>query len=182
MRWIRGLFDRIVLIGAAVAGGLVPGFIAQYRQRLGGRLEQARLDLTPWQKIADQFFGGDLHQLIQYHLASTVAPIHAEGPVIRNLELTVRRLQAEVNALHGNLYHQCLYLALHPDPELLRATVAAWVPTFGLNAQALLFAAVFAVLVWLLFQGFWSLTSLGGRQIARRLREPGPPPTPPART
>ena len=51
MSYVRGLIDRLLLICAAVAGGLVPGFISQYRQRLGGRLDQARLDLAPWQKL-----------------------------------------------------------------------------------------------------------------------------------
>ena len=54
MSLIRGLVDRVLLICAVVAGGLVPGFISQYRQRLGGMLDQARLDLAPWQRIADQ--------------------------------------------------------------------------------------------------------------------------------
>lgn len=174
---VRGLIDRIVLICAVVTGGLVPGFMAQYRQRLGGRLEQARLDLAPWQKIADQFFGGSLHRLIQYHLASPIAPIHAEGAVIRQLWHTVHSLQDQVAALHGSLYHQALYLALHPDSGLLRATLSAWVPTFGLSAQALLFAAVFALTVWLVFQGLWSLTRTGTRHIARRLRASPPAPS-----
>ena len=168
---VRGLIDRILLICAVVTGGLVPGFLAQYRQRLGGRLDQARLDLAPWQKIADQFFGGSLHSLIQYHLASPVAPIHAEGAVIRHLTLTVQHLQNELAALHGNLYHQALYVALHPDPDLLRATLSAWAPTFGLSAQALLFAGVFAVTLWLIFQGLWTLTEVSVRRV-RRARTP----------
>lgn len=180
---VRGLIDRLLLICAVVTGGLVPGFMVQYRQRLGGRLEQARIDLAPWQKIADRFFGGSLHELIHYHLASPVAPIHAEGAVIRRMALTVQHLQNEMAALHGSLYHQVLYVALHPDPDLLHATFSAWVPTFGLSGQALLFAALFAVGVWLLFQGFWSLTSASSRHIARRLRRapaatPPPPPAP----
>src|SRR5215469_11999703 len=56
MSLIRGFIDRLLLVCAIVAGGLVPGFIAQYRQRLGGRLDQAQIDLAPWQKIADQYF------------------------------------------------------------------------------------------------------------------------------
>ena len=176
---VRGLIDRLLLICGVVCGGLVPGFLAQYRQRLGGRLEQARLDLAPWQKIADQFFGGHLHQLIAYHVASPVPPIHAEGAVIEHLVRTVQQLQSEMAALHGSLYRQALYVALHPDPQLLRATAAAWVPTFGLSAEALLFAAVFAAAVWLIFQGTWSVTSLGGRRIARRLRRAGPRAEPP---
>ena len=80
---VRGLLDRVILVSAAVAGGLVPGFIAQYRQRLGGRLDQARLDLEPWQKLADQFYQGDIDKLIQYHLASTGAAIGFAAGITR---------------------------------------------------------------------------------------------------
>jgi len=175
MSTVRGLIDRLLLICAVVAGGLVPGFIAQYRQRLGGRLEQARLDLAPWQKIANLFFGGSLHKLIQFHLASRVAPFHAEGAAIRALVLNVRRLRDQVAALHGSLYHQVLYLALHPDLGMVRNTLSAWVPTFGLSTQALLFAGVFAVVVWLIFQGLWSSAAAAGRRFVRRARGPRPP-------
>jgi hypothetical protein len=175
MSTVRGLIDRLVLICAVVAGGLVPGFIAQYRQRLGGRLEQARLDLAPWQKIANLFFGGSLRKLIRFHLASRVPPFHAEGAAIHALVLNVHRLQAEVTALHGSLYHQVLYLALHPDPGMVRDTLSAWVPTFGLSTQALLFAGVFAVAVWLIFQGLWSAAAAGGRRFAHRARAEKPP-------
>ena len=65
MSFVRGFVDRVLLICAIVAGGLVPGFISQYRQRLGGMLDQARLDLAPWQAIANQRFHGDLTQLIR---------------------------------------------------------------------------------------------------------------------
>ena len=170
MSTVRGLIDRLLLVCSVVAGGLVPGFIAQYRQRLGGRLEQARLDLAPWQKIANLFFGGSLRKLIRFHLASRVPPFHAEGAAIRTLVLNVRRLQDEVAALHGSLYHQILSLALHPDPGMVRDTLSAWVPTFGLSTQALLFAGVFAVAVWLIFQALWSAAAAGGRRFVSRAR------------
>src|ERR1700732_2922138 len=113
MLFLRGLFDRLFLAAAVVAGGLAPGFIAQYRQRLGGRLDQARLDLEPWQRIADQFYQGDLNKLIQYHLTSKDATCHAEGGVIQSLITTVQRLQSAVDALHSSLFHQVGYLMLH---------------------------------------------------------------------
>ena len=78
MNVVRGLLDRMLLVCA-----VVPGFIAQYRQRLGGRLDQARLDLDPWQRLADQFYQGDLDKLIQFHLHSGDAKIQAEGAIIR---------------------------------------------------------------------------------------------------
>ena len=60
---LRGLLDRILLIGAIFAAACVPSFIAQYRQRLGGRLDQVLHDLAPFQEIANRNHGGDLRKL-----------------------------------------------------------------------------------------------------------------------
>jgi hypothetical protein len=169
MRIVRGLLDRLLLIGGVIAGGLIPGFIAQYRQRLGGRLDQAQLDLAPWQKLADQFHHGDLQQLIRYHLASTDPTFRAEGHVIQSLLDAVHALQAAVQALQANLFQQMFYLIGHADPGLLRATYADWVPTFALSGEGLLFAALFALGLWLVFQGlWWLLARAAGRSADER--------------
>ena len=160
--FLRGLFDRLFLVAAVVAGGLVPGFIAQYRQRLGGRLDQAQIDLAAWQSIADRFYQGNIDKLIQYHLHSTDATFHSEGNLIELLLATVQRLQGAVAALHADLWHQLGYLALHADAGLVRVTFADWVPTFALSVDGLLFAAAFALAVWLLFHASWWLIALIG--------------------
>jgi Protein of unknown function (DUF2937) len=169
MSLIRGLVDRVLLICAVVAGGLVPGFISQYRQRLGGMLDQARLDLSPWQRIADQYFHGDLAQLIQYHLASKDPTFHSEGAAISSLVASVQHLQIEVAALHGSVFQQAAYLALHVDPAVVHATLGDWVPTFGLSTTGISFALLFALCLWLLFQIVWALGAVSGRGLARRL-------------
>jgi hypothetical protein len=166
MRIVRGLLDRLLLIGSVIAGGLVPGFIAQYRQRLGGRLDQAQLDLAPWQKLADQFHQGDLEQLIRYHLASSDPTFRAEGHVIQSLLDTVHALQGAVQALQATLFKQMFYLIGHADPGLLHATYADWVPTFALSGEGLLFAALFALAVWFTFQALWWLLALSAHRIA----------------
>jgi hypothetical protein len=168
MLLLRGVLDRVLLICAAVGGGLVPGFIAQYRQRLGGRLDQALLDLAPWQKIADHFYQGDVDRLIQYHLGSPDPSFRAEGDAIRALVASVQQLQAAVDALHAGLFRQVAWLALHADPALARATWRDWVPTFSLSTEGLLFALAFAVCVWLAFHAVWWLLALGGRRLRGR--------------
>ena len=180
MSLIRGLVDRVLLICAAVAGGLVPGFISQYRQRLGGMLDQAKLDLAPWQKIADQYFHGDLAGLIQYHFASKDPTFHAEGAAISSLVTSVQHLQSAVAALHGSVFQQAAYLAFHADPVVARATLGDWVPTFGLSSDGIAFALIFALCLWVVFQVFWSLTAISGRGVARRLRQRSAAPAVPA--
>lgn len=167
---VRGLLDRVILVAAAVAGGLIPGFIAQYRQRLGGRLDQALLDLAPWQKLADQSYHGDLGKLIAYHLSSSDPTFHSEGDIIRALIATVHQLQSAVAALHGSLFSQAGYLVLHADPALTRATFVDWVPTFALSGEGLVFAAAFALAAWLLFHALWWPVTLGGRGLKARDR------------
>ena len=178
MSFVRGLLDRILLICAVVAGGLVPGFIAQYRQRLGGRLDQARLDLAPWQQLADQYYNGSLDKLIQYHLDSSDPKFHAEGAVIRALESTVQQLQSAVTALQGSLWQQLSYLGLHTDGSLARATLHDWVPTFALSVDGIVFALCFALIVWLVFLALWWLLAallglLGGAEGPEPLRSHG---------
>lgn len=166
---LRGLLDRLLLVLSVVAGGLVPGFIAQYRQRLGGRLDQAKLDLEPWQKLADQFYHGDIDKLIQYHLSSPDPTFHSEGGVIRGLVASVHQLQSAVDALHTSLIQQVGYLALHADPSLTHATLNDWVPTFSLSAEGLIFAVAFALVIWVIFHALWWLvTRVVGLLFVRR--------------
>ncbi len=161
---LRGFLDRLMLLCAAVVGGIVPGFMVQYRQRLGGRLDQARLDLESWQRIADQFFRGDLSKLIQEHLRSADPAFRAEGGAIRSLTETVHRLQSAFDALHGSIFHQFVYLVAHADTGIARATFQDWVPTFSFSIDGLTFAALLALSVWLIFHAsWWLLGTAAGR-------------------
>ena len=175
MTFVRGLLDRVLLVAAVVAGGLLPGFVAQYRQRLGGRLDQARIDLEPWQKIADQSYQGDLDKLIAYHLNSTDSTFHAEGDALHAMVLHVRDLQTAVEALQGSLWHQLGYLSLHTDAGLARATFGDWVPSFALSFDGITFALLFAMTVWLLFHALWHAVAWIGGARYRRIE---PPPRP----
>jgi hypothetical protein len=166
---LRNSLDRILLVVAFVAGGLVPGFVVQYRQRLGGRLDQALTDLAPWREIANQRYGGDLDALIQYHLASRDPTFHAEGAAIQSLVDSVDHLKAAVVALQRDLVHQLAYLALHLDTDLARATLHDWVPTFSLSTEGIVFALLFALALWLLFQCIWSVLTM----ITAKLRSHG---------
>jgi hypothetical protein len=152
---IRGLLDRIVLLCAVVAAGCVPSFIAQYRQRASGRLEQVVADLAPFQQIAEREHGGSLAALIQHHLQSSDATFHGEGAALQNMVDAADHLRALLQGLDTDLYHQCLYLLLHGDAGIAHATWAMFEPGFSLTLQGALFALSLGVLLWLLFLGSW---------------------------
>jgi len=169
VRLIRGVLDRLILLAAVVAASCIPSFIVQYRQRLGGRLDQVIADLAPFQAIANHEFGGDLAGLIRYHLASHDAPFHAEGQALQGMVDAAARLRSAVQALNTDLVHQCLYLLRHADAQLLGATWHVYQPGFTLTPSGAGFALVVGVLIWLLFLALWH-GSAGAARLARRGR------------
>ena len=177
MGLIRGFLDRLILLAAVLAAACIPSFIVQYRQRLGGRLDQVLADLAPFQAIANRNFHGDLAALIRYHLASRDATFHAEGQALQTMLDASIRLRDAMQALNTDLLHQCLYLARHADAHLLDATWRIYQPGFTLTAPAAAFALALGLLIWLLFLGLWHGTAGTARLMRRGRRsgvEPGP--------
>jgi len=173
MRIVRGILDRVVLLAAVLVAACVPSFIAQYRQRLGGRLDQVRADLAPFQAIANHDFGGSLAKLIDYHLASQDRTFHREGVALQSMVDAAERLRGALQALNADLVHQCSYLLSHPDYDLLRSTWSAYQPGFTLTVQGALFALVLGLIVWLVFLGIWHGTAAVARVGGRAARHGG---------
>jgi hypothetical protein len=177
VRWIAGVLDRLVLLTAVVAAACVPSFIVQYRQRLGGRLDQVLADLAPFQAIANRNFGGDLGALIRHHLASADPTFHAEGAALQGMVSAAARLRSAAQALNTDLIHQCVYLARHADPQLVSATWHVYQPGFTLTLQGAAFALVLGGLIWLLLLGAGQAAA-GAVRWRRRRRTPQPPQRP----
>jgi hypothetical protein len=156
MSMIRGLLDRLVLIGGVLVGGCVPGFITQYHQRVGGRLDQVKIDLTPFQQIATQFHGGDINALVAHYVASPDQSFHATGEAVQRMLDSFIRLQAMMDSLSGSVWQQIGYLTVHFDREIGAATWHDFLPSFNLDPASLVVAGAFGVACWLLFLGVWS--------------------------
>lgn len=171
MHIVRGILDRLVLLAAVLIAACVPSFIVQYRQRLGGRLDQVSADLAPFQAIANHDFGGSLAKLIDYHLASQDTTFHQEGVALQSMVDAAAHLHAALQALNTDLVHQFFYLLRHPDYDMLRSTWSAYQPGFTLTLQGALFALVLGVIVWLLFLGFWHGTVAVARVIGGTARQ-----------
>lgn len=154
---IRGIFDRIVLVVGIVVAGCIPSFISQYRQRVGGRLDQVIKDLEPFQQIANLYHHGSLKELIQHHLDSADTTFHDEGAAIQAMVGSAEQLRRTLEALNTDLFHQMSYLLTGGmDPEISRAAWEIYSPSFNLTAESILFAAIVGVLMWLVFLLIWS--------------------------
>ena len=166
---LRGLLDRILLVAAIFAAACLPSFIAQYRQRLGGRLDQVLRDLAPFQEIANRNHGGDIRKLIQHHLASVDKTFRDEGGAIQAMVDAAARLKASVQALNADLVHQMGYLATNLDYDLARSTWDTFVPGFSFTPEYAIFAIVVGTSMWLVFVIAWFAVA---RLISRRARAP----------
>jgi len=157
MALIRGILDRIILVIGVVAAGCIPSFIAQYRQRVGGRLDQVLQDMAPFQAIANQFHHGSLQELIKYHLASADQTFHDEGAALQGMVDSAEQLRQALLALNTDLFHQLVYMLTKADPLIARATWEIFSPAFNLTPQSVVFALVVGVAFWLLFLAVWVL-------------------------
>ena len=155
MNLVREILDRVVLVGGVLSAGCVPSYIAQYRQRLGGMLDQALKDLGLFQEIANRNHGGDLNRLIKHHLASTDPTFRDEGRAIQTMVETVRTLRESLAALNTDLYGQVKWMVTSADTSVAKATWDAFVPAMSLTAEALIFAFATGVAIWLLFLAVW---------------------------
>jgi Protein of unknown function (DUF2937) len=155
MAFVRGILDRIVLVAGIVAAGCIPSFIAQYRQRVGGRLDQVIQDLAPFQEIANQFHHGSLQELILHHLASPDSTFHNEGAAIQAMVNSAEQLRRALEALNTDLFHQLVYLLTKIDPLIARATWETFLPSFSLTTESVIFAFIVGVIIWLAFFAVW---------------------------
>lgn len=155
MLFIRGILDRIILVIGVVAAGCIPSFIAQYRQRVGGRLDQVLQDIAPFQAIANQFHHGSLQELIKYHLASADPTFHDEGAALQGMVEAAERLRQALQALDTDLFHQLVYMITGTDPLIARATWEIFSPSFNLTPESVVFALVIGFAIWLVFLAAW---------------------------
>lgn len=156
MDFIRGILDRIVLLAGTVAAGCIPSFIAQYRQRVGGRLDQVLKDLEPFQQIANQYHQGSLKELIQHHLNSSDRTFHDEGAAVQAMVSSSEQLRRALQALDTDLFHQMTYLLTGGlDPLIARAAWEIYTPSFNITFESVVFASIVGVLIWMVFLSIW---------------------------
>jgi hypothetical protein len=156
MNFIRGIFDRILLVAGTVAAGCIPSFIAQYRQRVGGRLDQVLKDLEPFQQIANQYHHGSLKELIQHHLNSSDRTFHDEGAAVQAMVSSAEQFRRAIQALDTDLFHQMTYLLTGGmDPLIARAAWEIYSPSFNLTFESIVFASIVGVLIWMVFLSVW---------------------------
>jgi hypothetical protein len=120
---MRSYLRMMLFALGLLAGVQIPGLVDLYYQRLDARLQQASLSLAPFQRTADQHFGGDLDALVN-HYRTNPDPVFAQDATsLLHLVSQQQRLQQE-SAFQGKpWYRQLSHLLWQADPQLWQDTL-----------------------------------------------------------
>lgn len=169
VRAADGILDRIAVIVGALFGAQVPGFISHYRQRLGGRLDEARANVAEWQANADAHYGGSLDALVQdYQNNPSPSVVDTGEKVVMDLD-RVDALQQATTALdNADAWHLPAVFVEHFDYGLAASTLQDYVLNVPTDAAGLGYAAVGALLGGMCYHGGKGATRRGARSLVRR--------------
>ena len=165
---LRSILDKLVFGLGLLAGGIFPSYIIQYRQRLGGLVDQVSLDLRPFQEIANRYHDGSIDALIRHHLNSNDPTFKDEGVAIRLMADSYQQLSDTYAALDTSLINQMIYLATNIDEQLFQSTWADFSPAFVTTVDALICAFITAFLFSLILHGILWGTGLLSRTLPWR--------------
>ncbi len=163
------MFLNLFRSAAAVIGAGVfaqfPEFYQQYLQRLGGRLDQARLDLEMLQRDAAALGRSVAVYLDELLASGTSAARHAAQRELARLD-NASELESAYEALRlAAPLERPFVLARHLDAKLAEDTLAIFAPALPATSEGVIYGA-FGMLVAL---GFVATGTAGARGAKRRM-------------
>ncbi len=143
----------LLAAAAAVAASQVPEFAQQYRQRLGGAIDELRIVVGR--------FDADAQRVALDRSAALDQMQQADLPLVRaqasSMEENIRRLQKltdQQEAFRGaGAFGRLMALASYFDPMLLQATYASFEPAVPVTVEGFVLAGLAFVLVWAALRG-----------------------------
>jgi hypothetical protein len=149
----EGLLDRVLCLLGAVAFCQLPEFIQQYLQRLGGRLDEARLQLSKFEEIAHQS-NLTLPQFIARTSANADTAVAKLGGVMQDALDRVASLSRAMDAIqHASLWNKPFVFFSHLDPSIANATLDIYKPAVPTTLEGLLYALAGMIVILGVYHG-----------------------------
>jgi hypothetical protein len=165
-RVMDGLADRVMALAGAIALAQFPQYFAQYIQRLGGHLDEARRSVSQYQNVAASY-NLSLHEYINIHLTSGNKIFAATGKLISGLVERLQHLETAFRALRGSTPWNRWWVFLRVmDPGIARRTWENFTPGIPTTAEALVYALIGLLAGWGIYQGVKKLVGLPFRKPA----------------
>lgn len=156
-------YFMIFLLGALL-GSAFPSYSFQYQQGLKEQLYQLRVDLAPFQEIANQFHDGNRAALVEHHLKSDNQTFHAEGAAIQFMREHRTALATADTPLNEYPFSQAMFFVDNIDYEFARSTWQSYKPSILTTPEAFRFSVIVGAGLTLLSYLLW-----GSRLFTRRV-------------
>ncbi len=153
MDFIRTNLARLAFALGILLGVQVPNLLTQYEHRVDAHLSEVTLNFAGFQKIADEYFEGNVEALILKHEQSNDRVFQAEAKPIRDLWERFQHLQALRAELNGSLFSQLLHLAFNADENIRQETLDGYQATVPLTPDAILCGLLAGFLLGSLVEG-----------------------------
>jgi len=148
LNFLDGIADRVVCILGAIALSQFPQFVAQYMQRLGGHLDEAKHTLEQY-KAEAEILDMTLQEYVREHLEAGSDVFRATGEIIQNLIERVQYLEQSLLALQdASIYNRWFIFIREADWHIAANTWDNFVPGVPTTFEGLLYALVGLLLGW----------------------------------
>lgn len=164
---IEGFADRLVCVLGAVVCAQAPEFFQQYLQRLGGHLDEARLQLAAFERAA-LAAGKPWGQFVADTLGNPDAGLARLGANMRDTAARVDELAtAQAALLEASAWSRPWAFFTHLDVGIARAATAIFRPAVPATFEGAVYAALGVAVAFGLWHGLVRLPM-------RRLLSPRP--------
>lgn len=177
MKKIIDYLKLAILILGVLIGVQIPGFVSQYGQNLDARVAESSQGLSQFQQDADQYFNGNIDQLLKHYARNQDPVIVSGGQSIKALVARNQMLTQAQSDFHQSLYSPYLQVFISPISEIRQDVWNHYEYKVILNAEAISIGAIFGLMVlalseFVLFILLSLLKSLFGQpnKINRRMR------------
>lgn len=147
MKKIMDYLKLAVLIFGVLIGVQIPGFVSQYGQNLDARVAESSKGLSQFQQDADQYFNGNLQQLLEHYDRNQDPVIVAGGQSIKALVLRNQMLTQAQSNFHQSLYSPYLQVFVSPIAEIRQDVWNHYEYKVILNAEAISIGVIFGLMV-----------------------------------
>lgn len=167
-----GIVSRTVIAASALAGLAIasqaPEFAQQYRQRLGGAVDELRAVVADFDRDADRS-GLTRDEALAQMLGAPDGFIHDRGASMSRTMMRFETLRAQLASLErANPIGRPLIVARNPDEPVARAAWTVFEPALPLTAAGLVYGAAGAAVL-----GFLASLLAGAQRRYRRRRRAG---------
>ncbi len=152
-----GLLDRVLCVAGAVFFSQAPEFMQQYAQRLGGHVNEARLQVAQYERVATES-GMSLERFITHTETNPDATVSRLGSVMHQSTERLRDLENSQQAImDSGLFGRPFAFLQHLDTEIAQATWTVYKPAVPTTVEGLVYAIAGMALILGLYHLFFRI-------------------------